>query len=132
MATLTSPTSNYRDRESYDPPKNHAEKVGRVLMGHYSSTAQGLTIIKREDDAEGNPVWSALTQPPSWKPLKLYYLGGHRHEISIEIGQQLVAAGFVTEVTDEEGQVVAFEGVADWSPHISEEPEEEPEGAEDL
>ena len=108
MPPMTTPSQARRGRESYDPPKDHAEKIGRVLIRHYSPTQRGLTLVKR------GGAWEALSAVSHFEleAAELYYLGGHRHEISLEIGAELVAAGFVTEVLDEEDQVVAFEGSA--------------------
>jgi hypothetical protein len=123
MPTMTTPSRALRGRQSYDPPKNHAEKIGRVLVQHYSPTQRGLTLVKRAG------VWEALSavSHSELEAAELYYLGGHRHEVSLEIGQELVAAGMVTEVLDEEGQV-SFVGVADFREPVPEEPEEKPEG----
>jgi hypothetical protein len=126
MPTMTTPTQALRGRESYDPFTNpsdiHAEKVGRILIQHYSPTPRGLTLVKR------NGEWEALGSVSHFEleAAELYYLGGHTHEVTLEIGQELVAAGMVTEVTDEEGRV-SFEGVPDYRQPIPEEPEEEPE-----
>jgi len=131
MPTMTTPSQALRGRQSYDPFTNpadaHAEKIGRVLRQGFSPTQQGLTLVKRDG------VWEALSKVShnELEAADLYYLGGHRHDVTLEIGQEPVAAGFVTAVLDEEEQVVAFEGVPDWSAPFPEEPEEEPEEPED-
>ena len=123
MPPMTTPSQALRGRTSYDPPKNDAERGGMILMGSFSPTQQGLTLVKR------GGAWEALSAVSHNElgAAELSYLGGHRHEVSLEIGAELVAAGMVTEVLDEEGQVVAFEGVPDWREPVPEEPEEEPE-----
>jgi hypothetical protein len=116
-----------RGRQSYDPFTNpadiYAEKIGRVLMGQFSPTQRGLTLIKR------NGAWEALSKVghDELEAAELYYLGGHTHDITLAIGEELVAAGMVTEVTDGEGQV-SFVGVPDWRQPVPEEAEEEPGG----
>jgi hypothetical protein len=108
-----------------NPSDIYAEKVGRVLMGSFSPTQRGLTLVKR------GGAWEALSAVTHFEleAAELYYLGGHTHDITLAIGEELVAAGMVTEVTDEEGQV-SFVGVPDWREPVPEEPEDEPEGGE--
>ena len=93
-------------------------------MGSFSPKQRGLTLVKR------GGAWEALSKVSHFEleAAESYYLGGHRHEISLEIGAELVVAGFVTAVLDEAEQVGAFEGVPDWSVLFPKEPEEEPEG----
>jgi hypothetical protein len=109
-----------------NPSDIYAEKVGRVLMGSFSPTQRGLTLVKRGGE------WEALSSVThdELEAAELYYLGGHRHEVTLEIGQELVAAGLVTAVLDGEGQVLSFEGVANYR-RPPEEPEEEAEETED-
>ena len=125
MPTMTTPSQALRGRISYDPPKNDAEKGGKILMSGFSATQQGLTLVKR------GGAWEALSKVShnELEAAELYYLGGHRHEVSLEIGAELVAAGMVTEVI--EGEEVSFVGVPDWSAPVPDEPdEEEPEEEE--
>ena len=86
---MTTPSQALRGRESYDPFTNpsdiYAEKVGRVLMGSFSATQQGLTLVKR------GGAWEALSKVShsELEAAELAYLGGHRHDISLEIGAEL-------------------------------------------
>ena len=125
MPIMTTPSQALRGRVSYDPPKNDAEKGGKILMRGFSSTQQGLTLVKRDG------AWEALSAVSHFdlEAAESYYLGGHQHEVSLEVGAELVAAGMVTEVI--EGEEVSFVGVPNWSAPFPEEPEEEPEGPED-
>jgi hypothetical protein len=104
-----------------NPSDIYAEKVGRVLMQGFSPTQRGLTLVKR------GGAWEALSKVShdELEAAELYFLGGHTHDVTIEIGAELVAAGMVTPVLDEEGQVVVFEGVPDWREPVREELEEE-------
>ena len=88
------PTENTRGRETFDPPKNAAEMIGRVLMRHYQPTARGQFVLKRDG------VWetlSAATQEELDAADEVFQ-GGHVYEITDEMAEELENAGY--EVTE--------------------------------
>ena len=66
MPPMTTPSQARRGRESYDPFTNptdiRSEKIGRVLIQHYTPTQRGLTLVKRggEWEALGSVTHSEL------------------------------------------------------------------------